>query len=179
MDKLFTDSETFTQERPNKITQQQQEDFYNEIAEEIIENNWSNSDLEDVVSDVSKITFNDSGYEIAKDLEGYDKDASYDIDSSFIEFLEHLSYRFSEVLKKNVRYWVETHNPQPKFSKGTKLIVETPITHLHKKDSVVFVTGHDEKHACYYIHEDSERNGGYVLNYEDIESKCKLHSNED
>ena len=38
MEKLFTDAETFTKVRPTKITEQQEQDFYKSIAEEIIEN---------------------------------------------------------------------------------------------------------------------------------------------
>ena len=59
MEKLFTDAETFTKVRPTKITEQQQQDFYKTIAE-----------------DISRIHPHNSGYEIAKDLEGYGSKAN-------------------------------------------------------------------------------------------------------
>lgn len=40
IEKLFNDSETFMKERPTKITDEQQQQFYKEVAEEIIGNDW-------------------------------------------------------------------------------------------------------------------------------------------
>jgi hypothetical protein len=172
MEKLFTDAETFTKVRPTKITEQQEQDFYKSIAEEIIENGWSDSDLEDVIADVSNISTHDSGYEIAKDLEGYGSKASYDIDTPFIEFLDNFGYEKDCILRKNVEAWVNAHNPQPKFQKGQKLIVETTLNYEKKKGETVYITGFSEKQACYLIDKDEKRQGGTVIAYEKVESNC-------
>jgi hypothetical protein len=172
MEKLFTDAETFTKVRPTKITEQQAEDFYKTIAEEIIENGWSDSDLEDVISDVKNISTHHSGYKIAKDLEGFGSKASYDIDTPFIEFLDSYGYEKDCVLRKNVEAWVAAHNPQPKFNKGQKLLVAITLNHENKKDAIVYVIGFSEKQACYLIDKNPERQGGTVITYEKVETNC-------
>lgn len=47
--------------------------------------------------------------------------ASYDIDTEFIGFLDDFGYHKSQILQKNVEDWLKAHNPQPKFQKGQKL----------------------------------------------------------
>lgn len=177
MEKLFTDAETFTKVRPTKITEQQQKDFYKTIAEDIIANGWSDDDLEDVFADVSRIHPHNSGYEIAKDLEGYGSKASYNIDTTFIEFLDNFGYEKDCILRKNVEAWVLAHNPQPKFKKGQKLIVETILNYQKKKGAIVYVTGFSEKQACYLIDENSEKQGGTVISYEKVEANCIIKEN--
>jgi hypothetical protein len=171
MDRLFSDAETFQKERPTKMSAEQQRDLYLEIAQEIIDEGWSESNIEDIAQDVSEISFNDSGYEIAKDLERHKK-AYYDIDTSFIEFLDDLSWKKRERIQENVKTWVLAHNPKPKFEKGQKLIVDTSLDYEKKKGVVVFVTGVSEKTACYLIDENQERAGGTVIAYERVESNC-------
>jgi len=172
MEKLFTDSEPFQKERPTKITEQQEQDYYKKVAEEIIKWQWTDDDLEDVLYDVTRISANDSGYEIAKDLER--GRASYDIDTPFIEYLDDFGYHKSQILQKNVEDWVKAHNPQPKFQKGQKLIVETTLNYEKKKGAIVFVTGFSEKSGCYLIDENEKRQGGTVIAYEKVEGCCVL-----
>lgn len=172
MEKLFTDAETYTMVRPTKITEKQEQDFYKKMAEEIIKGGWSNDGVEDIMKDIAEISVHDSGYEIAKDLEGYNMNASYDIDTEFIGFLDDFGYHKSQVLQKNVEDWVKAHNPQPKFQKGQKLIVEAILNHKKKKGAVVFVTGFSEKSGCYLIDENEERKGGTVIAYEIVENCC-------
>ena len=172
MEKLFTDAETFTKVRPTKITEQQEQDFYKEMAEEIIKGGWSNDAIEDIMKDMENISVHDSGYEIAKDLEGFSSKASYDIDTEFIGFLDDFGYHKSQILQKNVEDWVKAHNPQPKFQKGQKLIIETTLNHEKKKGAIVYVTGFSEKSACYLIDENENRQGGTVIAYEKVESSC-------
>jgi hypothetical protein len=174
MEKLFSDAETFTKVRPTKITEKQKQEFYKSIAEEIIKNGWSDSDLEDVIHDVSKISPHDNGYEIAKYLEGFGSKAIYDIDTSFIQFLDDFDFKKYRILEKTIETWVSAHNPQPKFQKGQKLIIEIPLNPKEKKGDIVYVTGFSEHRACYLIHKDEKRSGGYVIAYEKVEANCLL-----
>lgn len=172
MEPLFKDSEVYTKVRPTKITEQQKQDFYKKIAEEIIKGGWSTDEPEDIISDVSDISFHDSGYEIAKDLEGYGKKASYDIDTLFIEYLDDLGYDFSKILDKNIEEWVSVHNPKPKYDIGQKLILEKTIYRDMQQGITLYVNGLDTKRACYLIDEDKEKKGGRVIPYEEIETSC-------
>lgn len=172
MEKLFPDSETFTKLRPTKITEQQEQDFYKAISEEIIKNGWSKSDLEDVIEDISQISSHHSGYEIAKDLEGFRSKASYNIDTPFIEFLDNYGYEKNDILRENVKAWVSAHNPQPKFKKGQKLLVSITLNHEKKKDAIVYVIGFSKEIACYLIDENPKKQSGTVITYEKIETNC-------
>ena len=172
MEKLFKDSEILTKLIPTEITQQQKDDFYKSIAQEIIENRWSHSDLEDIISDVSRIYCYDNGYEIAKSLEGCGSEATYKIDTSFIEFLDNFGYEKDSILRQNVEAWVLAHNPILKFKKGQKLMIEITLNHEKRKGEIVYVTGFDEKRACYLIDEDENRNGGTVIAYDKVEANC-------
>lgn len=173
MDKLFSDSETFTKVRPTKITEQQEQDFFKSFAQQIIDNNWSDSDLDDVIEDVSTISSNDNGYEIAKHLEDSYRKASYEIDVDFVEFLDSFGHEKSSILEKNIKEWVEAHNPQPKFKKGQKLVVQEDLNYFKKKGAIVYVTGFQEKYANYLIDENIYKNGGTIIPYEKIENNCK------
>lgn len=176
MEKLFKDSEVMVNERPTKITEQQEKDYLNEVAEEIISNGWSDSDIEKIVYDLSDICYNDSGYEIAKKLEGYNSKASYKITTPFIEFLDDFENNKSDILRENVKAWVKAFNPKPKFKEGEKLAVDKPL-YAHKDiGDVVYVTGINYEEANYYIHSDPKRNGGYVLPFEKVESNCVILS---
>ena len=86
MEKLFSESEIFTSVRPLEITIQQQKSLCEEIAKEIIGNEWSNSNLEEITQDLEMINPTDNGYEIAKSLEGYNKSGNYFIDADFVDF---------------------------------------------------------------------------------------------
>jgi len=172
--KLFNDSEVYQKERPKNITKEQEDDFYQDMAEQIIDNHWSKSPIENIIHDLSEVSISDSGYEIAKSLEGYRMKGSYDIDSSFIEFLEGLDYEKRLILRNNVKDWVKAHNPKPKFKKGDKLLVVESIFYEMKKDSIIYITGNKEDEAVYYAHKNKDNNGGYILDYEEVENKCQL-----
>jgi hypothetical protein len=167
---LFTDEETFTKHRPTKIPQNLLNDLYNEIAEEIISNGWSRDDVEDIVNDISIISFNDSGYEIAKELESLD-DCSYVFEVSFIQFLDDLRWRKSSILQDLVQMWVNAHKPQPKFQVGQKLHIEKALNRI-MRSGTVYITGIKEKQACYLVDVDKDRQGGIILEYELVESNC-------
>jgi hypothetical protein len=172
MEKLFPDSEVMLNQRPTQITKEQQENYFKEVAEEIIQNEWSSSSIERIIHDLSEISSSDSGYEIAKKLEGYSSKASYEIDTEFIEFLDDFDSNRDDILRENVKDWVKAFNPKPKFDKGQKLIVKIPLFRSNKKDSIIYVTGFDKGEANYLVHEDKEHGGGYVIAYEKVENNC-------
>lgn len=172
MEKLFSETEGFTKHRPTGITAQQSQALYKEIAQEIIENGWSNSSKVDIIKDLSNISFLDSGYEIAKSLEGFYSSAYYEINSDFIEFLEDLCWRKDEVRRKNVETWVKANKPMPKYRKGQCLLVKHDLNRVTRKGLTVYVTGFNESEACYLIDEDKNRAGGSVMAYEKVEERC-------
>lgn len=175
MDTLFPDSETFQKERPTTITEQQRQDYYRKVAQEIIDNGWSQYDIDSVIEDVSNMSHHDSGYELAKWLEEFDRSASYEIDTPFIEFLDDFGWGIAEIVLENVQAWVVETNPQPKYQKGQKLLIETALDYEHKKGLNVYVTGFSsQKNACYLIDEDPNRNGGTIIPYEKVESRCSV-----
>ena len=152
MEKLFPDSEVMLNERPTRISKEQQENYFKEVAEEIIQNEWSSSSIERIIHDLHQISYSDSGYEIAKKLEGYSSKASYDIDTEFIEFLDDFDSNSNDILRENVKDWVKAFKPQPKFDKGQKLIVEIPLFRSNKKDRIIYVTGFNKGESNYLVH---------------------------
>lgn len=174
MKPLFPDSETVNKERPTKITEQQEIDFYEKQAKEIIENGWSTSNTDAIITDLKELyPFNDNGYEMAKKLDdGYCKIAFYNVDTSFCEWLEFLHTEYHQVLDKNIEVWRTAHNPQPKFVKGQKLIVDITLNHEKEKGCEIFITGFLEKTAHYLVDQDPERKGGTIIAYEIIEERC-------
>ena len=115
----------------------------------------------------------------AENLEKYSSNASYNIDTEFIEFLDDFDSNRNDILRENVKDWVKAFNPQPKFDKGQKLIVKIPIFRDTKKESIIYITGFDEKSANYLIHADEKQDGGFVVAYEKIENNClKFEENE-
>ena len=135
MEKLFDDSETFQKERPTKITEQQENEVYSKLAKEIIKNGWCVDETEeDIIYDLKDLSMNDTGFEMAKHLEGYNMKCNYEIDTDFIYWLDDFEYRFRKVLEQNVRDWVKAINPKPLFEKGQKLIVKEFINYKLKKE---------------------------------------------
>lgn len=175
MEKLFSDSEVFQKSRPMKPTEQQLSDFYSKMAKEIIAENFSNSDEEDIVEDLKDLyPFNGNGYELAKELDRGRSSATYDFDPRFCEWLDDLSYEYKKVNDQNIKDWALAHKPQPKFEKGSEILIAETIHSGLKKGNRVFVTGIDPEMATYYIHENKDNNGGYVVAFEIIEQKCTV-----
>ncbi len=171
MNTLFNDSEVFQKERPQKPTAQQIEKFYYERAQEIIKEGFSDSDESDIITDLKNLfPFNDNGFEMAKDLER--GNACYEIDTSFCEWLDGLHYSYSEINRRNVKDWVNAHNPKPKFQDGQKLLVVENLCHGIKKDMIVYINYKREEEAVYIVDQDPKRNGGTVLEYERVEKCC-------
>jgi len=176
MEKLFDDSLLFQKERPTKITAQQEEKMYVDFAKEIIENQYSEYDEESIIEDLKELSWHDSGFEKAKKLE--DGCASYEFTGDFIDWLDNMACERDYILKENVKMWVKAHNPQPKLEKGDQLKINESLSRTPdlKKDSVVYITGINMEQAYYTISSDPDKNGGYVLDFEKVESKCEILS---
>lgn len=173
---LFKDSEMFIKDRPNKLTKKQESDIYKKLAKEIVDNCWSDDDIETIIEDLEKLSMSDSGYEMAKQLEGFSSNASYDIDTSFIEWLDSFSCEFEDVKRKNVQQWVLAHNIKPKLEKGTKLVVVNDFTRSSelKQGSIVYINGFHEKEAKYLVWPELESKRNLVVEYERIEQNCNV-----
>lgn len=172
--KLFSDAEVFQKERPTKCTDSQLKEFYTKMANELKSEGHSDSPINLIAHDLENLfPFIGNGYEMAKKLEGYSAKASYDLGTSLCEFLDRLEIEYNEILEDNVKTWVKAHNPKPMFKKGDKLLVVESIDWVAKSGEFIYVNGDKESVANYLVHQDKERNGGYVIAYEKIESKCK------
>lgn len=170
MEKLFDDLQCFQKERPTDLTNSQKEEFYYSLAKEIKENNWSDDSIECIIHDLKELSMHDSGYEMAKDLEGYRMSANYNIDTDFIYWLDDFHFKYSRVLDENVAMWVKAHNPQPKYEIGQKLIIESTLNYKQKKGDIVYVNGINKEKAYYLVDADKNKKGGIILNYEILES---------
>lgn len=169
---LFPDSETYQKERPKTITEDQKAAFFLKAAKEIVKQGYSSNDPEDIASDLSKLSMTDTGYEMAKELEDSGMDASYNIGSQFIEYLEIFSMDYFDVITGNVKDWVRAHNILPKYKFGDKLEIPKNVI-LGIKGGIVYVTGIKKETAEYLIYEDPNHKGGFVLAFEKIELNCK------
>jgi hypothetical protein len=175
MEKLFDDTLFVQKERPTKITDQQEEKMYLDLAKDCVKQQFSSDDEETIAEDLKELSTNDSGFEKAKDLED-NGNASYKFDGNFIDWLDGIDYKRSDILKENVKLWVKAHNPQPKLEKGTKLKIVESLSYSKdlRKYCVVYVTGINMEQAYYTISDDKEKQGGYVLAFEKVESNCEV-----
>lgn len=173
MEKLFDDTLFVQKERPTKITKQQEEKMYLDLSKDCIEQQFSSDDEETIVEDLKELSFCDSGYEKAKDLERNEK-ASYEIDGDFIDWLDCIDHRRSEILSENVKLWVKAHNPQRKFEKGTKLKIVSTLNREKLAGEIVYITGFREDEDNYLVDKDQNRQGGTVISYEKVESNCEV-----
>ena len=175
MEKLFDDTLLIQKERPTQITAQQEEKMYLDLAKDCIKQQYSSDDEETIAEDLKELSFNDSGFEKAKDLED-NGNASYEFNGDFIDWLDWIDHKRSEILSENVKLWVKAHNPQPKLEKGTKLKITGHLSYQKdlKTDCIVYITGVKLEEANYYIHPNSENNGGYVLAFEKVELNCEV-----
>lgn len=169
MNQLFTDAETLSKTRPTGITEAQEQAFYREAAQQIVKNGWSRDAIEDIMEDLAELSFSDSGYEMAKDLESYSRHATYQIDSFFISFLEDLDHEKDQILWNNVKAWVKARNPQPLLNKGAKVILQKALGYQMKQGATFYITGLSEDVGSYLISQDPNKNGGYVIAYERLE----------
>jgi len=173
MQTLFNDAEVFQKERPTELTEKQKADFYIEQAKDLKAQGVSTDDEKDIIEDLKKLyPFRDNGFEMAKELDGYGCQANYNIDTNFCEWLDCLYSNYNEIETQNIKDWVKAHNPQPKFQKGTKLLIVEKLCHKMDKGLEVYVNGGRPEEAVYWISEDPNKYGGTVLAYERVEKCC-------
>jgi len=122
---------------------------------------------------LKELSFCDSGYEKAKYLER-NGSASYEIDGEFIDWLDWIDHKRSEILSENVKLWVKAHNPQRKFEKGTKLKIISTLNRKKLAGEFVYITGFREDEANYLVDKDQNRQGGTVISYEKVEYNCEV-----
>lgn len=174
--KLFNDSEVFVKERPTKLSKERKDEIYKTLAKEIIHNGWSDDDVDSIVEDLEGLYRWDSGYEKAKTLESYSSKASYEIETSFIEWLDSFEIEFEMAIQENVKLWVKAHNIKPKFQIGTKLIVRQEFSRNVELqvEKEIYVNGYHEELAMYKVYPERESNSNILINYELVENNCEL-----
>ena len=174
MDKLFNDELLVPNVRPTKLTDQQKKKMYRDLAKDIIKNKYSDDDdVKSIAKDLKKLYSNDNGFEKAKHLDDYGN-VYYNFDGDFIDWLDGMNHKENEILKNNVRLWVRAHNPIPKFEKGSKLLINKYLNSKLTKDLIVYITGFKEDEAIYTLSDDKNKEGGYLITYELVESNCTL-----
>jgi len=171
---LFKDSEVFVKERPSKLSEKQEAEIWQNLAKEVIDNGWSDDDIDDIIEDLQNLSKSDSGYEMAKDLEGYNSKASYDIDTSFIEWLDMLDSDFDDKRRENVKRWVKAHDIKPKYEIGTQLVVKECFSRSPELQvgKVIFINGYYENEAKYCVSNDKDSKQNILIVYENIEQCC-------
>lgn len=174
MTQLFTDSELFAKERPDFITDSQKENLINNIVDDIINNGYSDSEKDDIRSDIESIyPFKETGFQLAKSLDSYMANAEYDFTTEFIDFLHYIQFEKERIVKENVKQWVKAHKIKPKFADGCELIVKNDmIGTIFKEGDIVYVNYHYPETATYVIDKDPERKGGTLIPFEKVEINC-------
>jgi len=174
MEKLFDDTLFIQKERPTTITSQQEEKMYIDLAKECIKNQFSSDNEETIIEDLKELSIDDSGFGKAKDLESNGR-ACYEFDGEFIDWLDFIDYKRSEILEDNVKLWVEAHKPQPKFEKGEHLKVVNFLSRNLKINDIIYIIGFREKTAEYLVNSNPESSNGIILSYERVEKNCIIN----
>lgn len=171
---LFKDSEDFVKERPSKLSEKQETEIWNKLAKEVIDNGWSDDDIDTIIEDLQGLSMSYSGYEMAKDLEGFSANGSYDIDTSFIEWLDMLDSDFDDARRENVKRWVKAHDIKPKYEIGTQLVVNERFSRSPELQvgKIIFVNGYYENEAKYCVSNDKDSKRNILIVYENIEQCC-------
>ncbi len=174
METLFKDSEVFTKNRPSKITEKQHNDLLIKLANDIINEGWSNSDADTIITDLEDLTKYDSGFELAKELDGITAKGSYDIDTQFIEWLDDYGSYFNDILRENIKTWVNAHNIKPKFNKQKALKIKLKLSLYSdlKIGDIVYINSIYEKDATYGISRVLNDRRNTIYNFELIENSC-------
>jgi hypothetical protein len=173
MEKLFDETVGVQKERPTKITIQQEEKLYLDLAQEIIGNQYSSCSIDIITNDLKKLFITDSGFEKAKALQdnGY---GTYQFNGDFIDTLDNMYYGIYTALQENVKIWVKAHDIKPKLTKGSKLLIKETLNREQIKNEIIYVTGIKNETGEYLIDKDPNRNGGSIISYEKIEANCEI-----
>lgn len=169
--------------RPKHLSEERLMAFLDDEAQWVIDNGYCDScpsdEKESVVRDLKKLVpFDEDGFYLAQKLDSCHSEASYEnIDSSFIEFLESLSYRYDSLLSKMVEEWAVTNAIEPAFAIGDKISFSDKfaerIRRHYKSSDNIFITGIEKEQARYIINEDRKAIGsGMLFAYEDLEENA-------
>lgn len=171
---LIKDSETFIKERPTKLSEKQETEIWQKLAKEVIDNGWSDDDIDTIIEDLQNLSMYDSGYEMAKDLEGFSSNGNYYINTSFIEWLDMLDSDFEDARRENVKRWVKALSIKPKYEIGTQLVVKEHFTRSPELQvrKVIVVNGYYEKEAKYCVSNEKDSKRNVLIIYENIERFC-------
>ena len=175
MNKLFDDRLLVQKERPTKITEQQEEKMFSDLAKEVIEYQYSSDDEETIAEDLKELSINDSGFEKAKYLDEKSF-CGYTFEGDFIDWLDNMEYKRRSILTENIKLWVEAHNILPLYKIGTELVIKNSISHdkALQKESIIFINGYNEKEAKYHVSSKKEDTRNFIIEYERVELNCDL-----
>lgn len=176
MESIFNDLEVFVMSRPNTLSENQKQEIHKRLAQEILDNGWSDSDIDDIISDLSKLSKYDSGYKLAKRLESFHSKADYDIDTEFVEWLDSFCYAFDNAINANVKQWVKAHSIKPNHPKGSKLVVVKQFSCSPELacGNTIYINGYDESRGKYLVNTIEGSKSNLVVDYELIESNCNV-----
>lgn len=161
--------------RPNKISEEQQNEFYREAAQTFIDEGWVNSDtqMNDIMNDLMWLDLWDSGYEMAKCLER-NSFIIYNINSSCVEFLESLDSERDDIIRQNVKEWVKETNPVPVYRVGDCLTLIGAINIELQPSQIVWIHSVREDTAEYVVSKEEKSNGGFIIPYEKVQANARL-----
>ena len=165
MNKLFKDSETFQKERPLIITDKQESEVYNEVADYIIQWGLSKNSKKQIVKDLQEYHISNSeSIETANELR--ENCNGYTFNSSLLEQIELIDILISEKKQENVKQWVEAHDIKPKYNIGDSFKLKKTVCYGYSNIDIVFITGIYKDRACYTISLDKNEKGGTLIRYE-------------
>lgn len=174
MDTLFKDKEVFQKERPTNITESQKQEFIKNIAQEIIDNGYSDSDFDEVLEDIEDLyPFYDTGFELAKQLDGYGSSGEYHIDSDFIAFLEDLTWKKAILINGNVKKWVQAHDIKPKFPLFTSLTLKSNISKDYNAGDTIFINTIKNDDGLYGISKTINDTRNRLIEFEKLEGNVE------
>lgn len=164
--------------RPKKLNGEQLDEFYLEVAKDIINNGWSENTVDEIVSDLKGSWLSSSsGYEISRSLDEFGV-CCYSIDSSFIEYFEDLECVYTGKVRNLVFLWVKENDIKPKHELGTVLIVDEEFS--SSKDlsvgSLFYINKIDSELALYGVFGKSGSSKNILIPFELIEKYCSLFS---
>lgn len=183
MEKLFSDSELFTDDRPNFITNDQREKLLDSLVDEIISHGYSRSPKYAIKSDLDSIVglIMDDGYEIAKDLDdNMSSLGSYKVNSCFVEWCECIQHQVDDILSENVRDWVKAKHIEPKFKAGDLIKLGKFLSAYedgYSEGDSVYIKKTYSDTAQYGISKNKDASRLLLINYEridDFSTKQKL-----
>ena len=157
--------------RPIGITDEQKKEILTEVAENIIEWDISNDNIETIIEDLEgMLDSNDTGFEMAKKIdESFNYSGSYEMNSTFVELLESIDSLKRDKQCINIQKWVKENNIKPKHKKGDKFTLKASAFFRYSVGDVVYINSLKEDTANYVIDKDPNRKGGRIVKYEEFE----------